>query len=209
MDALPELNVPTSRLGVLLVVSGPSGSGKTSLCRLLCGEGEAVFSISCTTRPPRAYEVEGRDYHFLSEEAFMQKVNDGEFFEWARVHGNLYGTLKSAVKGHLLAGEDVLLDIDVQGAMQVRGCEDELIRRCYADVFILPPSVEVLDQRLTKRGSESPERHALRMHNAISEMEHWPEYRHALISGHIDDDYVQFKALLIAERLKVSRYLRP
>ncbi|TLD69687.1 guanylate kinase [Phragmitibacter flavus] len=204
---MTEIKMPDLRLGVLLVVSGPSGSGKTTLCRRLCRDGEAVFSVSCTTRPPRVGEVNGRDYFFLDEETFMARVEKGEFFEWARVHGNLYGTLKSYVTELLLRGEDVMLDIDVQGAAQVRECEDEVIQRCLADVFILPPSVEELDRRLTGRGSESAERHALRMENAVHEMAHWKSYRHALVSGAHEEDYVRFGALLVAERMRVSRYL--
>lgn len=204
-----QMKMPGNRLGVLLVVSGPSGSGKTTLCRRLREDGEAVFSVSCTTRPPREGEVDGQDYYFLDEVTFMAKVELGEFFEWARVHGNLYGTLKSAVSEKLSQGVDVMLDIDVQGALQVRefAGENELIQRCLVDVFILPPSVEELDRRLAGRGSESPERHALRMANAVGEMEHWPSYQYALVSGSHEVDYARFKALLIGERLRVERYL--
>ena len=168
----------------------------------------AVFSVSCTTRAPRTGEVHGKDYFFLKEDEFLARVKDGEFFEWARVHNNLYGTLQVSVEKLLLQGIDVLLDIDVQGAMQVRKCDDEIIKLCYTDVFILPPSVEELDKRLSGRGSESPEHHALRMQNALGEMEHWETYHHALVSGAHDDDYVRFRSLLIAERMRVSRYIR-
>lgn len=200
-----EIQMPGKRLGVLLVVSGPSGSGKTTLCKRLREDGEAEFSVSCTTRAPRDGEVDGRDYYFLDEGEFLRRVEAGEFFEWARVHGNLYGTLKSAVSAKLELGVDVMLDIDVQGAALVRRCEDELIQRCLVDVFILPPSVEELDARLAGRGTESPERHALRMANALGEMAHWREYQYVLVSGTQVEDYAKFRSLLIAERMKVAR----
>lgn len=206
--SVPSTVFPTSasRRGVLMVVSGPSGSGKTTLCRRLCEENEAVFSISCTTRAPRDYEVDGRDYFFLTEKDFEDRIQRGEFFEYARVHNHLYGTLKSAVGEQLHKGIDVLLDIDVQGAAQVRACDDELIHRCHSDIFILPPSLEELDRRLTGRGSESAERHALRMKNAAEEMEQWRLYQRTLISGTHEEDYAQFRAVLISERLRVNQY---
>ena len=130
-----ESSFPTRRLGVLMVVSGPSGSGKTTLCRQLADMGEGVHSIPATTRAPRFGEVHGEDYFFFSEEEFNARLNSGEFFEYAHVHGNLYGTLKSQVKQNLERGVDVIMDIDVQGAAQVRASEDEMIQRCHADVF--------------------------------------------------------------------------
>lgn len=202
-----DMQMPGRRLGVLLVVSGPSGSGKTTLCRRLSDEGEAEFSVSCTTRAPRAGEVDGRDYHFLSEGEFLRRVEAGEFFEWARVHGNMYGTLKSAVRSKLEQGIDVMLDIDVQGAALVRECEDELICRCLVDIFILPPSVEELDHRLKGRGSESPEHHALRMRNALDEMQHWQKYQYVLVSGAHEQDYTKIRSVLSGERLRVTRNL--
>lgn len=136
---MPSPAFPTRRLGVLLVVSGPSGSGKTTLCRQLADAGEAVYSVSATTRPARPGEVHERDYFFFSESEFEEKLARGEFFEHARVYGNLYGTLKSFVKQNLESGKDVVMDIDVVGAAQIRACDDDLVRRCHVDVFILPP----------------------------------------------------------------------
>src|SRR6187431_518274 len=112
--------IPQQRLGMLMLVSGPSGTGKTTLCRKLCDEGEAVFSVSCTTRAPRPGEEHGKDYFFLTEEDFVARIERGEFFEHANVHGRRYGTLKSYVIDNLQRGIDVLMDIDVQGAAQVR-----------------------------------------------------------------------------------------
>jgi guanylate kinase len=196
--------IPQQRLGVLMVVSGPSGTGKTTLCRKLCGEGEAVFSVSCTTRAPRPGEVDGKDYFFLSDEDFVARIERGEFFEHAHVHGRRYGTLKSYVIDNLSRGIDVLMDIDVQGAQQVRTCEDEIIQRCLVEVFVLPPSVEELKQRLSGRGTESSESLDLRLGNAIAEMKHWPDYDYALVSGTRELDYARFKSLLISQRMRAE-----
>ena len=196
--------IPRQRLGVLMVVSGPSGSGKTTLCRKLCDAGEAIFSISCTTRAPRPGEVDGKDYFFLSDEEFVQRIGRDEFFEHAHVHGRRYGSLKSYVTENLRRGIDVMMDIDVQGAAQVRACPDEIVQRCLVDVFILPPSGEELQQRLAGRGTESQEAVDLRLTNAIAEMTHWPEYDYTLVSSTREADYDRFKALLIAQRMRTE-----
>ncbi len=198
---------PTRRLGVLLVVSGPSGSGKTTLCRQLADAGEVVYSVSATTRPARPGEVHGRDYFFFSEPEFEMKLAQGEFFEHARVHGNLYGTLKSFVKQNLENGIDVVMDIDVDGAAQIRACDDELVRRCHADVFILPPGVESLKERLANRGTEDGETLDLRLKNALTEIAHWPEYHYALVSGSRAEDLERFRSLLLSERMRVGRQI--
>lgn len=196
------VQTPQKRIGLLIVVSGPSGSGKTTLCRKACEAGEAVFSVSCTTRSPRAGEVDGRDYFFLSESEFLAKVERGELFEHAKVHNHWYGTLKSHVFENIQRGVDVLLDIDVQGAMQVRACEDELLKKCFLDVFILPPSVEELRSRLSGRGTEDPATFELRMANAVAEMEHWPRYDYTLVSSSREEDEARFRALIKAERMR-------
>ena len=195
----------SARTGILLVVSGPSGSGKTTLCRKLADSGEAHYSISCTTRPPRPGEEHGRDYHFLSKEDFFHRLEAGDFLEHAVVHGNLYGSLKSEVVAHLLAGTDVVMDIDVQGAEQVRTCEDEAIRRAFVDLFVMPPSEEELGERLSGRGTDSQEIIDLRMANALEEMRHWKAYAYRLLSSTREQDYARFQALVTAERLRVSR----
>ncbi len=193
------------RTGILLVVSGPSGSGKTTLCRQLANSGEVRYSISCTTRPPRPGEENGKDYHFLSKEDFFHRMEAGDFLEHAVVHGNLYGSLKSEVLSHLQAGTDVVMDIDVQGADQVRTCEDEAIRRAFVDIFVLPPNEEELLSRLSGRGTDSQEVIDLRMANALEEMRHWKRYSHMLHSTTREEDYSRFKALVTAERMRVSR----
>jgi guanylate kinase len=193
------------RKGMLLVVSGPSGSGKTTMCRRLANAGEAHYSVSCTTRAARPGETNGLDYHFLSREDFLRKREAGEFLESAEVHGNLYGTLISEVTGYLEKGNDVVMDLDVQGATQVRACQDAIIRLSAVDLFVMPPSEEELLARLSGRGTDSAEVIALRMKNALGEISHWPEYAYRLLSGSQEEDYSRFKSLVVAERMRVSR----
>lgn len=197
----------SQRTGILLVVSGPSGSGKTTLCRRLAGENEAHYSISCTTRTPRPGETDGKDYHFLSREQFLSKRENGEFLESAEVHGNLYGTLRSEVIQYLQAGRDVVMDLDVQGAENVRKCEDASIRCALVDLFVMPAGEQELFNRLSNRGTDSAEVIELRMKNAIEETRHWPEYTYRLLSGTQEEDYARFKSLMVAERLRVSRII--
>ena len=194
-----------SRTGILLLVSGPSGSGKTTLCRRLADEQEAHYSISCTTRAPRPGEMDGRDYFFLSHEEFAAKVERGEFLEHATVHQNFYGTLVSQVLHRIEQGIDVVMDIDVQGAAQVRHCAHPQIRAALVDLFVMPATDRELEARLTGRNTDSAEVIALRLKNAMEEMSHWPEYQYRLLSTTREHDYLQFKALLLAERLRVRR----
>ena len=130
-------------LGTLLVVSGPSGSGKTTLCRRATENGLCVYSISCTTRRPRSGEVDGVDYHFLTAAEFAARVERGDFLEYAEVHGNRYGTLKADILNLLEQGKNVVMDIDVQGAAQVRACVDGILPKCYTDVYIYVPQEEL------------------------------------------------------------------
>ncbi len=197
----------TARTGILLLVSGPSGSGKTTLCRRLANEQEAVYSTSCTTRPAREGERNGHDYHFLTRESFQQKVDAGDFLEHAEVHGNFYGTLKSEVLDQISSGIDVVMDIDVQGADQVRDCTDAAIQSALVDLFVMPPTEQELRKRLTGRGTDTEDVIALRMKNALGEIEYWPKYNYRLLSGTHEQDYYQFKSLLVAERLRVSRLI--
>ncbi len=193
---------------MLLVVSGPSGSGKTTLCRRLADEGEARYSISCTTRPARQGETHGLDYHFLSRENFIAKREAGEFLESAEVHGNLYGTLMSEVTGHLENGRDVVMDLDVQGAAKIRACEDAMIRAAAVDMFVMPNDERELRARLSGRGTDSAEVIDLRMRNALDEISHWPEYTYRLLSGSQEHDYQRLKSLVVAERMRVNRIKR-
>ena len=194
------------RRGLLCVVSGPAGSGKTTLCRSFSDfDDDAVYAVSATTRQPRKGETDGHDYHFLSRREFESRATRGEFLEWAEVHTNLYGTLKSEVLRHIEAGHDVLIDIDVQGADLVRKNSDPAIREALIDVFILPPNEEELLSRLKKRATESQEELDLRLSNARKEMRHWQEYDYAIISGTKEEDFEVFKSIIQGERRRSHR----
>ncbi len=188
-------------LGTLLVVSGPSGSGKTTLCRRATDEGRCRYSISCTTRAPREGEINGRDYHFLSAEKFEELVNQGEFLEHALVHGNRYGTLKQDIVPLLMKGENVIMDIDVQGANQVRSNGDAAIRRAYADVYI-HVSPRELESRLRGRGTDSEDVIRLRLENALEEDTQISLYQYILESGAREEDYYRFTCLLSSLSLR-------
>lgn len=159
-----------------------------------------VYAVSCTTRKPRPGEIDGEDYFFLSPEDFAQRLASGEFLEEAEVHGHRYGTLKSTVMENLVKGIDVLLDIDTKGAGTIRNCDSNFIGDALADVFIMPPSLEELEHRLRKRGTESEEQVAIRLHNAAVEMEGWRDYKYVLISGSMEEDIEKFRAVMRAER---------
>ena len=195
------------RLGILFILSAPSGAGKSTLRAGLQKDQDFAYSVSCTTRAARPGEVGGSDYHFLSREAFELKIAAGEFLEHAQVHGNYYGTLKSAVLDALRAGTDVLIDIDVQGAAMIRATDHPEIRDALADIFLMPASIDVIRQRLAKRGTETPEQIAVRLHNAETEMREWRCYRYALITGTPDEDLAGFRAIMKAERCRSSRLL--
>lgn len=189
------------------MVSGPSGSGKTTLCRKLAESSNVHYSISCTTRAPRVSEVPDEDYHFLTPAEFASYIEQGEFLEHAQVHGHHYGSLKSEVIGHLQKGVDVVMDIDVQGAAQIRQCADGVIQLAFVDVFVMPPNENELAQRLSGRGTDDLVTIALRMKNALEEMRHWHNYRYLLMSCSREKDFEQFSGIVTAERMRVSRML--
>ena len=195
------------RLGILFVVSAPSGAGKSTLLNALRQTPDFVYSVSCTTRAPRPGEVDGEDYHFVSVEEFQRRLAAGDFLEHAQVHDNYYGTLREAVIEQLRAGVDVMLDIDVQGARQVRADTNEEIQTSVADVFIMPPSMEELRRRLTKRGTETPDQIETRLRNAATEMEVWRDYRYTIISGSVEEDLQKFRAIMRAERYLSRRMM--
>lgn len=188
------------RQGILFVVSAPSGAGKSTLLNALRQTPDFIYSVSCTTRAPRPGETDGEDYHFVSVEEFQQRKAACEFLECAEVHGNHYGTLRGPVIDHLNEGVDVLIDIDVQGARAIRDDPTPEIRASVADIFIMPPSLEELRRRLTKRGTETPEQIEIRLHNAAGEMEVWRDYRYTIISGSVEEDLQKFRAIMRAER---------
>ncbi len=186
--------------GTLFVLSGPSGAGKGTLRRILFDRlGGLAFSVSCTTREPRPGERDGADYRFVDEETFRRLEEEGRFLESAEVHGHRYGTLRDDVERDLEAGRDVILEIDVQGAEQIKRKKPEAFL-----VFVLPPSMEALASRLAKRGTEAPEERALRLHNAEAEIGHASEFDRAILN----DDANRAAAELIAlvrERRKARR----
>ena len=197
-----------NRTGIALVVSGPSGSGKSSICKRVLSMREGLaFSVSCTTRAPRPGEVDGRDYHFLSKEEFQRKLTADEFIEHAEVHGNYYGTLKSEVLNRVLSGQDVLLDIDVQGAMQFRKLEasDAVLRRSAEYVFVAPPSYAELERRLRGRGTETEEVVQRRLANAKRELEAWREYRYLLVNDNLEEAIISLLKMIDSFRAATAR----
>ncbi|RYD26168.1 MAG: guanylate kinase [Verrucomicrobiaceae bacterium] len=197
------------RTGILLVVSGPSGSGKTTVCRSASAVTPLYYTVSCTTRAMRPGEVHGRDYFFLTDEEFQRRIQAGDFLEHAQVHGRCYGTLKSEVLPRLAAGEDVIMDLDPQGAAQLRACGDAAIRHSLVDVYIMPAGMEELRARLTGRQSESEAELQLRLLNALDEMRHWAEYTYTIVSRTKEEDLGEFLAVITAERRRSSRLLLP
>jgi guanylate kinase len=187
------------RRGILFVVSAPSGAGKTTLVERIRRSPNLFYSVSCTTRTPRAGEIDGQDYRFLSDTDFRDRMAKKEFLEYARVHGDQYGTLREPIVTNLYKGNNVLIDIDTQGAAVIRSCGDKLIRDALADVFIMPPDLEELRKRLVKRGTETPQQIDSRLDTAAREMEHWREYRYTIISGSVEEDLQRFRQIMEAE----------
>ncbi|MDD5350920.1 MAG: guanylate kinase [Chthoniobacteraceae bacterium] len=195
------------RRGILFLLSAPSGAGKSTLRTGLQRNQDFSYSVSCTTRAPRPGERDGEDYHFLTREAFEEQIAAGAFLEHAQVHGNYYGTLKSAVLGVLRAGGDVLLDIDTQGAARIRANAGPEIQAALVDIFLMPESLDVLRRRLAKRGTETPEQIALRLRNAETELREWRAYRYALVTSTPEEDLAGFRAIMQAERSRSERLL--
>jgi guanylate kinase len=196
------------RYGILFVISAPSGAGKTTLVDALRQTSEFVYSVSCTTRPARAGEVEGEDYRFLSKEEFNARARAGEFLEHAVVHSHQYGTLLKPIVENLMNGLDVLIDIDTQGADNIRKHKDEFVRQALADVFIMPPDLDELRRRLTKRGTETAEQIESRLKTAAREMQAWREYRYTIISRTTDEDLEKFRHIMNAERYLSRRLIQ-
>ncbi len=194
-----------SRYGILFIVSAPSGAGKSTLCDALRQTPDFVYSVSCTTRPPRAGEIDGEDYHFLSEAEFAARATAGDFLEYANVHGKYYGTLREPIVSNLQEGVDVLIDIDTQGAAAIRAYDDAFVRQALADVFIMPPDLEELRRRLTKRGTETAEQIEVRLQTAAREMELWRDYRYTIISRSVEEDLLKFRHIMGAERYLSTR----
>lgn len=189
------------RKGILFLISGPSGSGKTTLCARTAEAGLAEYAISATTRKMREGEVQGVSYHFLSVEEFLMKVEEDAFLEHAEVHGNYYGTLKSEVLNHLEEGKNIVMDIDVQGAAQIMQMA-EIPCVC---IFVMPPTLNELENRLKGRGTDSEDIIKVRLENALGEIAHWKNYDYCLLSSDRETDYAKFTSIISAEMLKTER----
>lgn len=190
------------RRGLMFIMSSPSGAGKTTISRMLLERDPSIrMSVSCTTRPPRPGETDGKDYHFVSQDRFDAMAGGDEFLEWAHVFGKSYGTPKAEVEAGLAAGQDYLFDIDWQGTQQLyQKLERDVVR-----VFLLPPSIDELRRRLTGRGTDSAEVIADRMARAQSEISHWDGYDYVLVNDDVDRCFEKVVQILAAERLKRAR----
>ena len=192
------------RRGLMFVLSSPSGAGKSTLARLLLSEDKNLDnSVSVTTRPRRASEVEGRHYHFIDADTFVRMRDHGELLEWAQVHGNFYGTPRAPVERALAQGRDVLFDIDWQGTEQLSAIE--AVRPDLVRVFVLPPSFKELRARLERRAEDAPAIIQRRLENAQVEIGKWEEYDYVLINEDLDSTFPAVRAILSAERLRRER----
>lgn len=192
---------PSAARGMLVIVSSPSGGGKGTLIRrVLKTVPNLGYSVSFTTRPPREGELEGRHYFFVTEEKFREMIAAGEFLEWAEVHSYLYGTGRAQVESELKAGRDIILEIDVQGASVVRALAPGAV-----STFILPPSFEILRQRLRARGSETEDALALRLRNARSEVKRYREFDYVIINDDAERAAGQLASIVYAERARRDR----
>ena len=195
------------RNGMTLVISGPSGSGKSTLYKAVSGKlGGMGFSVSCTTRSPRPGEQDGVDYYFLTKEDFERRVAAGDFAEYACVHGNYYGTLKSELSSRMEQGMDVVLDIDVQGAKQIRQAAetDPEIARAAKFIIIAPPDLETLRARLCNRNSETPEQLQLRLDGAVSELKNFRIYDYMVVNDDLERAASELKAVFQVIRLRTE-----
>ncbi len=190
----------TNRRGLLIILSSPSGAGKSTLSRRLLGWDDSLrFSVSATTRPPRPAEVDGKDYHFLSEDTFKRDVNNGDMLEHAHVFGNFYGSPRKPAQKAIDAGNDVLFDIDWQGAQQI---VNSSLGPHTLSIFILPPSIDELRRRLETRGQDSPETIGKRMLKSWDEISHWGSYDFVLVNDDLDQTFEKLKTIVTATRLR-------
>ncbi len=191
------------RRGLLIILSSPSGAGKSTLARRLrAWDPSIIFSVSATTRPPREGEVDGQDYHFLSDRDFKAEVAQGGMLEHAHVFGNFYGSPRGPVEAAISAGKDVLFDIDWQGAQQIRNSS---LGQHTLSIFLLPPSIAELRRRLESRGKDSPETIAKRMQKSWDEISHWDGYDFVLVNDDLDATEEKLRTIVTATRLRRSQ----
>lgn len=195
------MNPPRRKERLLVIVSAPSGTGKTSLCKkVAAGLPNLFHSVSFTTRPPRPHEQDGVDYYFVDEARFKQMIERGELIEWALVHGHLYGTSRLLLEKHFAEGKDVILDLDTQGAAQ--------LRRLYPHgvfVFIVPPSFWMLEERLRLRGTDPEEEIRRRLERAREEVKHYHEYQYIIVNDVFERAVEELEAIIVAERCRSVR----
>jgi guanylate kinase len=197
---------------LLILISAPSGGGKTTLStEILATEPNTVRAVTCTTRAPRDGERDGVDYYFLDPADFLKRVQAGNFLEHATVYGNSYGTLKSEVLGRLRQGRDVLLNVDVQGAAAIRSKAeaDPELKRALVTVFLTPRSLSILEERLKKRGKDSPSAIQKRLSVARQEIAQWKHFDYLILSQSVGEDVRRMQAVLAAERMRIFRVPPP
>lgn len=186
--------------GKLFIISGPSGTGKGTICKRLIDETKVEISVSMTTRKPRDGEIDGKSYYFTTKEDFQRQIEAGGFLEWAEVYGNYYGTPKAKVEEKLAAGIDVVLEIDIQGALNVKEAYPNGIF-----IFILPPSMAELRKRITGRGTDSEESINLRLSQTLKEVSYIDKYDYCVVNGELEEAVARVKSIVIAEHSRVSK----
>ena len=196
-------NVSLSEKGVLVILSSPSGAGKTSIARALVEENKNfLFSVSATTRKSRPGEVNGREYHFLTVNEFRERIDNGQFLEHAKVFGNLYGTPLEPVMESINDGKDLIFDVDWQGGKQIRSSS---LSKFVISIFILPPSIKALQERLMKRAQDSSQTVKDRMTKSIGEIMHWKEYDYVIVNNDFEQTLNEVKSIITSEKLRRVR----
>ena len=192
-----------SEKGVLVILSSPSGAGKTSIARALVEENKNfLFSVSATTRKSRPGEINGREYHFLTVNEFRERIDNGQFLEHAKVFGNLYGTPLEPVMESINDGKDLIFDVDWQGGKQIRSSS---LSKFVISIFILPPSIKALKERLMKRAQDSSETVKDRMTKSIGEIMHWKEYDYVIVNNNFEQTLHEVKSIITSEKLQRVR----
>ena len=208
-------NIRPSWNNIIFLVSAPSGAGKTTLCDKLRTEFKDIhYAITATTRAPRGEELNGKDYYFLTMSEFEERLAAGGFIESALVHGNRYGSPRAPIEAALAEGCDVLLNVDVQGAAAIRkyiadAPAGDILKRTLVDIFVVPPSTEVLRARLVKRGTDSIETIEKRLRQAREEISHWNQYKYMVVNDNLAEAYDHMRAIILAERHRIENRREP
>ncbi|MBN2694315.1 guanylate kinase [bacterium] len=187
--------------GELIIITAPSGAGKTTLIKRFLGESKSSLSVSYTTRTPRNYEIDGVDYHFISKELFLKKIEDNDFAEWAEVHGNYYGTDKKESRKLINSGYNVIFDVDYQGALNLQKVFPEA-----TSIFILPPSLDILKERLTNRKTDSQESINIRINNAKKEISYISYFDFVLVNNDLEEAYKNFVKIIEVSAYHIKKH---